>query len=87
MSTRRVLAAVSLVGSVCFSVNAQQPPQAEVRCEVSAPNGVVAGSSERQEGSYGNSGLSVGPFGLWRDGTVIFRPAEPVSSLETAHWG
>jgi len=72
MSTTRVLAAVSLVGSIWFSVSAQQPPQREARCEVSTPNGVVAGSSERQERSYGNSGLSV--FGLWPDGTVIFRP-------------
>ena len=74
MNTTHVLAAVSLVGSIWFSVSAQQSPQPEVRCEVTAPNGVVAGSSERQEGSYGNRALSVGPFGLWRDGTVIFRP-------------
>jgi len=74
MSTTRGLAAISLVGSICFSVSAQQPPQPDARCEVTAPNGVVAGLAERREGSYGNSGLSVGPFGLWPDGTVTFRP-------------
>ena len=44
---------------------------------MTSPNGVVAGSSERQEGSYGNDKLSVGPFGLWPNGTVIFRPGGP----------
>jgi len=43
-------------------------------CPVTAPNGIVAGSSERHEGSYGNALLSVGPFGLWPNGTIVFKP-------------
>ena len=42
-------------------------------CEVTEPNDVVLlGLTER--GSYGNGRLSVGPFGLWTDGTVVFKP-------------
>jgi hypothetical protein len=43
-------------------------------CHVTAPNGIVAGSSERNERSHGNTLLSVGPFGLWPNGTVVFKP-------------
>jgi len=43
-------------------------------CHVTTTNGIVAGSSERNEGSYGNALLSVGPFGLWPNGTVVFKP-------------
>ena len=53
---------------------AQQLPGTAVPCDVTSPNGIVAGETERQEESYGNALLSVGPFGLWPDGTVIFRP-------------
>jgi hypothetical protein len=41
---------------------------------VTLPNGVVAGSSQQDTNSYGNTALSVGPYGLWPDGTVIFKP-------------
>jgi hypothetical protein len=43
-------------------------------CHVTIPNGIVAGSSDRNEKSYGNTLLSVGPFGLWPNGTVVFKP-------------
>lgn len=43
-------------------------------CHVTTPNGIVAGSSERNENSYGSTLLSVGPFGLWPNGTVVFKP-------------
>lgn len=43
-------------------------------CHVTRPNEIVAGSSERNEESYGNALLSVGPFGLWPKGTVVFKP-------------
>ena len=43
-------------------------------CHVTTSNSIVAGSSERNEGSYGNALLSVGPFGLWPNGTVVFKP-------------
>src|SRR4051794_31345725 len=38
---------------------------ADVTCNVTIPN---------QTGSYGNALLSVGPFGLWPNGTVVFKP-------------
>jgi hypothetical protein len=40
-------------------------------CPVTAPNGTVAGLSERHEGSYGNALLSVGPFEFWPNGTIV----------------
>lgn len=43
-------------------------------CEVTKPNGIVAGSEQANLNSYGNQQLSLGPFGLWPDGTVVFRP-------------
>jgi hypothetical protein len=43
-------------------------------CHVTTPNGIVAGSADRNETSYGNALLSVGPFGLWPNGTVVFKP-------------
>jgi hypothetical protein len=43
-------------------------------CHPTRPNGIVAGSSERNEASFGNALLSVGPFGLWPNGTVVFKP-------------
>lgn len=46
-------------------------------CHVTRPNGIVAGSSERNKESYGNALLSVGPFGLWPNGTVVFKPGGP----------
>ena len=51
-----------------------QPTRPDTLCNVTAPNGIVAGSSERQEPSFGNALLSVGPFGLWPDGTIVFEP-------------
>lgn len=42
-------------------------------CDVTKPNDVgILGHPEL--GSYGNGRLSVGPFGLWKDGTVVFKP-------------
>jgi len=55
-------------------VRAQRVEDAVSSCAVTLPNGVVAGSSERDQSSYGNAALSVGPFGLWPEGTVIFKP-------------
>jgi hypothetical protein len=70
-----VVAFVSAMGVSNFIVDAREFQQtADAPCNVTVPNGVVAGLSERQEGSYGNTQLSVGPFGLWPNGTVVFRP-------------
>jgi hypothetical protein len=50
------------------------PPQTSVQCAVTTPNGIAAGQDHPDAGSYGNAQVSVGPFGLWPDGTVVFRP-------------
>jgi hypothetical protein len=44
-------------------------------CHVTAPNGIVAGSSRRTKWTYGNALLSVG--GLWPNGTIVFKPDGP----------
>lgn len=46
----------------------------DVACDVTRPNGIVAGSGQPDPNSYGNRQLSLGPFGLWPDGTVVFKP-------------
>jgi hypothetical protein len=73
-----VVALISLVTVANSSnsfVGARQLPQGvDATCNVTIPNGVVAGLSEPRAGSYGNALLSVGPFGLWPDGTVVFKP-------------
>jgi hypothetical protein len=48
--------------------------QSVAACEVTRPNGIVAGSEQPEAKSYGNRQLSLGPFGLWPDGTVVFKP-------------
>jgi hypothetical protein len=48
--------------------------QSGVACEVTRPNGIVAGTEQPEPNSYGNRQLSLGPFGLWPDGTVVFKP-------------
>ena len=53
------------------------PAQGTAACEVTTPNGIVAGAAEREPSSYGNGQVSVGPFGLWPDGTVVFKPRGP----------
>jgi hypothetical protein len=47
-------------------------PQTTVGCAVTMPNGIVAGEKQRDPRSYGNDQVSV--FGLWPNGTVLFRP-------------
>jgi hypothetical protein len=73
MRTDPKLVVVFLVGS-CLPLWAQSSSSSDTACDVTVPNGIVAGSSERQDSSYGNALLSVGPFGLWPDGTVLFKP-------------
>ena len=48
--------------------------QPTVTCEVTRPNGIVAGSEQPEPSSHGNRQLSLGPFGLWPEGTVVFKP-------------
>jgi hypothetical protein len=47
--------------------------QPTARCAVTTPNGIAAGEGQDRS-SHGNQQVSVGPFGLWPDGTVIFKP-------------
>jgi hypothetical protein len=56
-------------GMVAFGVSQTPAP-----CHVTAPNGIVADGGEPTRDSFGNPGLSLGPFGLWPDGTVVFKP-------------
>jgi hypothetical protein len=51
-----------------------QSPAAPIACKVSVPNGIAAGPMNPGPSGYGNRQLSVGPFGLWPEGTVVFEP-------------
>lgn len=66
------LVLASLVAGTFFPPSAQQFPSSDVPCTVTTPNGIVAGQSERQESSYGNTALSVD--GLWPRGEIVFAP-------------
>ena len=70
------VALVSAAIGLCSSpIIAQQTQQgADVPCNVTAPNGVAPGSGMPQRDFYGNQLLAVGPFGLWPNGTVVFKP-------------
>jgi hypothetical protein len=72
--TNLMLVLVLLLGSM-LPLCAQAPSSSHIECHVTMPNGIVAGSSERQDWSYGNALLSVG--GLWPDGTIVFKPGGP----------
>jgi hypothetical protein len=56
---------------------AAAPAEPRAACDVTKPNGVVAGSEQADPNSYGNQQLSLGPFGLWPDGAVVFKPGGP----------
>src|SRR5262245_28067569 len=49
-------------------------PHATAECKVTKPNGIAAGIEQSAPDSYGNGEVSVGPFGLWPEGTVVFKP-------------
>jgi len=73
-STTCVVVAAAIVLSSSAMVARQLQQGAGVPCNVTAANGVLPGSAEPQKGSFGNRHLAVWPFGLWPDGTVIFKP-------------
>ena len=50
------------------------PVQTAAACAVTTPNGIVAAEEQSDPSSHGNRQVSVGPFGLWPDGTVVFKP-------------
>jgi hypothetical protein len=83
-TTRARIAAVGIVtvllsGFVFLVATRSTPdqlsaPQSNVDCAVTTPNGIAAGEDHADPGSYGNADVSVGPFGLWPEGTVVFKP-------------
>ena len=52
-------------------------PRKAFKCEVTKPNGIAAGYAQPAPDSYGNQKVSVGPFGLWPEGTIVFKPDGP----------
>jgi hypothetical protein len=67
-----VIAVNLAIAVVPIGLPSAQAPRPD-SCHVTTPNGIVAGSLERDEKSYGNALLSVGPFGLWPNGTILFQ--------------
>jgi hypothetical protein len=72
----RAIVLVAILGAIPSLVFARAVRD-EMPCGVTAPNGVMAGEAERRDWSHGNALLSVGPFGLWPDGTIVFKPGGP----------
>lgn len=71
-----VVILVALLTTIQFLVVARAVSDV-MACAVTAPNGVLAGEAGRRDWSHGNALLSVGPFGLWPDGTIVFKPGGP----------
>jgi len=70
----KIILALAAAAAVCATQTGAQAPRSDI-CNVTVPNGIVGGTSERDDHSYGNPYLSVGPVaGLWPNGTVIFQP-------------
>jgi hypothetical protein len=64
---------LSLVATPSPADQASAPPsQAKVECAVTTRNGIAAGEDHPNPVSYGNGQVST--FGLWPDGTVVFKP-------------
>jgi hypothetical protein len=84
MQQRLFVPAVSiLIFTIAGSAQRVQP-EPGAPCTVTIPNGIAAVSPEPEQsfggtpmspqGSHGNRLLSAGPFGLWKDGTIVFKP-------------
>jgi len=58
------------------TTDARQATVASAECAVTEPNGVSAGK-DKGAWSHGNEQISVGPFGIWPNGEVIFKPGGP----------
>jgi hypothetical protein len=71
--TGRSILVAAISGMIQSAALAQAEPSM-MDCRVTAPNGVVAGDAGRDDASYGNALLSAGPFGLWPEGTITFKP-------------
>jgi hypothetical protein len=57
------------------ALHSATPTQMAAACGVTKPNGIVAGGEPSAPYSFGTRELSVG--GLWKDGTVVFKPGGP----------
>jgi len=68
------LIALPLLGSAGDLQMSGPSVHTSVECAVTRPNGIAAGEEQQDPNSYGSREVSVGPFGLWPDGTVFFRP-------------
>ncbi|MGH9202570.1 MAG: hypothetical protein ACRD2A_15205, partial [Vicinamibacterales bacterium] len=68
---------VLTIGSEGSTLAAFDQVEAATTCDVTEPNGIVAGTDQPDAHSYGNRHISVGPFGLWPEGTVVFKPGGP----------
>lgn len=78
MRTDPKLVVVFLVGS-CLPLWAQSSSSSDTACDVTVPNGIVAGSSERQDSSYGNALSQSDPLGCGRTELSFSSRAEPAS--------
>ena len=66
---------ISALAIADSSTDARQVQEGvDIPCNVTAPNGIMPGSTGPQKGIHGNRHLAVGPFGLWPNGTVLFKP-------------
>ena len=76
MCSKATLVVIGLSSLIATPSRADQvsAPETPVECVVMTPNGIAAGEDHRDPGSYGNADVSVGPFGLWSNGTVVFKP-------------
>ena len=68
-----VISSLLVVASEGHQVSSPTP-HTNFKCEVTKPNDIAAGVEQRAPGSYGKREVSVGPFGLWPDGTIVFKP-------------
>jgi hypothetical protein len=78
MRSEILLLGLAMLASLVVASDEQRvsppAPQTKDECAVTKPNGIAAGFQQLAPGSYGNREVSVGPFGLWPDGIVVFKP-------------
>src|SRR3989449_11447166 len=74
---RSVLLLLTVVNSSENTGLFAAPIQTAAACSVTVPNGIAAGEEQLDPNSHGNRQVSVGPFGLWPNGIVVFKPGGP----------
>lgn len=73
---RSTLIATSCLLLFATALDARQGNVPPAECAVTEPNGVSAGK-DTGAWNHGNDQISVGPFGIWPGGEVIFKPGGP----------